>query len=253
MSNYHLYIATDVARVALMASADLEDAIDAASHVGDPKWRAELRETLGRREGLLQSLADHEDPANPEVAGGAAALLCEVRHALASLAALDRAAESPGPEAADLVRLWQPNPAIVVDPLQLDWDLARAAAERAARYCEDVGFTAPEATEMHRLRVDRVREQVEQVVAALQLSLLPPTTPASPDRQDRSLADARAQAAIEDLEQRLLSSESQRREERDLLARARKFIEGNVLDSSMYPFLASIDAALARTTQNRRG
>lgn len=55
---------------------------------------------------------------------------------------------------------------------QLDWTAARAAAQRIVRICDDAGFTAPEAVDLHLAKVVEVTERMNDV--ARNLLIKPP-------------------------------------------------------------------------------
>lgn len=61
----------------------------------------------------------------------------------------------------------------LTDPKQLDWAVAREAAERILTVCDNAGFTAPEDLEVHRRHIVRVCEQINVLVEAL--CIIPPT------------------------------------------------------------------------------
>lgn len=58
----------------------------------------------------------------------------------------------------------------IADARDLDWAAAKAAAERVIRICEDAGFTAPEALDILRGKVQLVCMEMDQIVAALHIT-----------------------------------------------------------------------------------
>lgn len=66
---------------------------------------------------------------------------------------------------------------VLTDARELEWSTAKTAAERIIRICQDAGFTAPEAIDLLRGKVQLVCMEIDQIVAALRI--MPPAAPAA--------------------------------------------------------------------------
>lgn len=64
------------------------------------------------------------------------------------------------------------NTAKLTDTAQLDWTSARAAAQRIVRICDDAGYTAPEAVDLHCAKVVEVTDRMNDI--ARNLLIKPP-------------------------------------------------------------------------------
>ena len=61
-----------------------------------------------------------------------------------------------------------PNPPIK-SGAELDWQMARKAALDIVKQCDDAGFTPPEATDVHLIRLNRVCAAMNAIQDALKL------------------------------------------------------------------------------------
>lgn len=52
---------------------------------------------------------------------------------------------------------------------ELDWEMARKAAEHIVKLCKDSGFTPPEAVDIHIERVGQICVAMDSIVDALKL------------------------------------------------------------------------------------
>ena len=57
--------------------------------------------------------------------------------------------------------------ATLTDARDLDWQTAKEQAQRIIRVCDDAGFTAPEALDVFRGKIQQVAESMNAIARAL--------------------------------------------------------------------------------------
>lgn len=61
------------------------------------------------------------------------------------------------------------KPHTIKDGRDLDWDMARKAAEAILKQCNDAAYCPPEAMDIHIMRVDYVCQAMDAIADALKL------------------------------------------------------------------------------------
>lgn len=52
---------------------------------------------------------------------------------------------------------------------ELDWEMAKKAAADILKICSEAGFTAPEAIDLHLMKIDRICVAIDAIADALKL------------------------------------------------------------------------------------